>query len=226
VSSVDQVLQWDGFTRERFLAAWIVLFAMAGLYLLGFVRLEGVKPDEPIGLGRLLVGMAFVVSPSAWRRGCSAASWALWTLTFPWRAGRPWIVRKRAGVDERPVSRGARPRAARAKAGVRELHRLRLHQLPLDEGQHVHAAEIAAALQDFVLVELYTDGTDAVSEANQNLELSKFHHGGDSVLRHSGCGRKGGGDVRRLDQRREGIPGVFAGAGGRNCAGNWGVHGT
>jgi thiol:disulfide interchange protein DsbD len=35
--------------------------------------------------------------------------------------------------------------------------------------------EIAAALQDFVLVELYTDGTDAASEANQKLELSKFH---------------------------------------------------
>jgi thiol-disulfide isomerase/thioredoxin len=30
-------------------------------------------------------------------------------------------------------------------------------------------------LQDFVLVELYTDGTDQVSQANQNLELSKFH---------------------------------------------------
>jgi len=26
-----------------------------------------------------------------------------------------------------------------------------------------------------VLVELYTDGTDQASEANQNLELSKFH---------------------------------------------------
>jgi thiol:disulfide interchange protein DsbD len=35
--------------------------------------------------------------------------------------------------------------------------------------------EIAAALQDFVLVELYTDGTDQVSQVNQNLELSKFH---------------------------------------------------
>jgi thiol:disulfide interchange protein len=61
LSSVDQVLQWGWLTRERFLAAWIVLFAMAGLYLLGFVRLEGVKPDEPMGLGRLLVGMAFLV---------------------------------------------------------------------------------------------------------------------------------------------------------------------
>ena len=46
---LDQVLQWGFLTRERFLAAWIVLFAMAGLYLLGFVRLEGIKPDETHG---------------------------------------------------------------------------------------------------------------------------------------------------------------------------------
>ncbi len=43
LASIDQVLQWNFLTRDRFLAAWVVLFAMAGLYLLGFVRLEGVK---------------------------------------------------------------------------------------------------------------------------------------------------------------------------------------
>ena len=34
--------------------------------------------------------------------------------------------------------------------------------------------EIAAALKNFVLVDLYTDGTDAASEQNQQLEQSKF----------------------------------------------------
>ena len=34
--------------------------------------------------------------------------------------------------------------------------------------------EIAAALKDLVLVELYTDGTDAASEENQKLEDQKF----------------------------------------------------
>jgi len=34
--------------------------------------------------------------------------------------------------------------------------------------------EIAARLKDFVLVELYTDGTDAASEENQRLLESKF----------------------------------------------------
>jgi thiol-disulfide isomerase/thioredoxin len=34
--------------------------------------------------------------------------------------------------------------------------------------------EIASSMQKFVLVELYTDGTDAESEANQKLQLEKF----------------------------------------------------
>ncbi|MGH9672476.1 MAG: cytochrome c biogenesis protein CcdA, partial [Bryobacteraceae bacterium] len=34
--------------------------------------------------------------------------------------------------------------------------------------------EIADALSAFVLVELYTDGTDAVSEANAKLQETKF----------------------------------------------------
>src|SRR4029079_2358773 len=34
--------------------------------------------------------------------------------------------------------------------------------------------EIAAALKNFVLVDLYADGTDQASEDNQKLELAKF----------------------------------------------------
>jgi thiol:disulfide interchange protein DsbD len=34
--------------------------------------------------------------------------------------------------------------------------------------------EIAAQLKDFVLLDLYTDGTDAVSEENQQLEEKRF----------------------------------------------------
>jgi len=43
IYSLDAVLQTGFLTRERFLAAWAVLFAMAGFYLLGFVRLPGVR---------------------------------------------------------------------------------------------------------------------------------------------------------------------------------------
>ena len=49
-----------------------------------------------------------------------------------------------------------------------------MHELPLDEGQYVSRPEISSLLKDFVLVDLYTDGTDSASEANQSLEEKKF----------------------------------------------------
>ena len=51
LSNIDQVLQWNLLTRERFLAGWVVLFALPGLYLLGFLRMEGIKQEEPLGPG-------------------------------------------------------------------------------------------------------------------------------------------------------------------------------
>ncbi len=38
LANIDQVLQLNWLTRERFLAAWFVLFTMAGLYLLGIFK--------------------------------------------------------------------------------------------------------------------------------------------------------------------------------------------
>jgi thiol:disulfide interchange protein DsbD len=35
--------------------------------------------------------------------------------------------------------------------------------------------EIAAAMKDFVLVDLYTDGSDEASESNQQLQSSRFN---------------------------------------------------
>ena len=166
LASVDQVLQWNVLTRERFLAAWIVLFAMAGLYLLGFLRLEGIAKDEPMGLGRLLIGMVFLIFAISLAPGMSGGKLGELDAYIPVASAAVGGAggAARAGLDEEPVSRGARPRAPRRQAGVRQFHRLRLHQLPLDEGQHVHAARRSPArCKNFVLVDLYTDGTDAAS---------------------------------------------------------------
>src|SRR5260370_19327439 len=61
VSSIDQVLQTNWITRERFVAAWFVLFAMAGLYLLGLLRLEGIEAGESLGIARLLAASLFLI---------------------------------------------------------------------------------------------------------------------------------------------------------------------
>ena len=37
------------------------MFALPGLYLLGFLRMEGVRHDENLGVARTLTGAAFLI---------------------------------------------------------------------------------------------------------------------------------------------------------------------
>ena len=175
LSSLDQVLQWNVLTRERFLAAWIVLFAMAGLYLLGFVRLEGIRPDEPMGLGRLLTGMAFLVFAISLFPGMSGGRLGELDGYVPAALNAP------AGAADSKLAwlkNQYREALAKAKAegklvfvnftgyACTNCHWMKANMFT--------RPEIAAALGNFVLVDLYTDGTDPESEANQQLEQSKF----------------------------------------------------
>ena len=180
LSSLDQVMQWGFLTRDRFLAAWIVLFAMAGLYLLGFVRLEGIKPDEPMGIARLLVGMAFLIFAISLAPGM-----------FGGRLGDLEAFVPVAGDSGGGPAGGGSPTAL---AWMKNQYREALDRARR-EGKLVFVnftgyacanchwmkanmftrPEIAGALGNFVLVDLYADGTDQASEDNQKLELEKFN---------------------------------------------------
>jgi len=171
LSSVDQVLQWNFITRDRFLAAWIVLFAMAGLYLLGFVRLEGIAKDAPMGLGRLLVGMAFLIFAISLAPGMFGGKLGDLDAYVPADSNAGPI----ALVWMKNQYREALDRA-------RQEHKLVLVNFTGYACTNCHwmkanmftRPEVAAALQNFVLLDLYTDGTDKESEQNQQLEDSKF----------------------------------------------------
>jgi len=182
LASVDQVLQWNVITRERFLAAWIVLFAMAGLYLLGFLRLEGIAKDEPTGLGRLLTGMAFLIFAISLVPGMLGGRLGELDAYVPPASG--------GGAPPGPGGTGAdesglvfmknqyREALDQARRGGKlvfvtftgyactNCHWMKANMFT--------RPEVAAALKGFVLVDLYTDGTDAASEQNQQLEQSKF----------------------------------------------------
>lgn len=183
LSSLDQVLGWGVLTRERFLAAWIVLFAMAGLYLLGFVRLEGIKPDEHMGIWRLLIGMAFLIFAISLTPGMFGGRLGDLDAYVPVADAQSTAV----GVS------GGAPAQGGGLVWLKNQYREALAQARR-EGKLVFVnftgyacanchwmkanmftrPEIAAAMQNFVLVDLYGDGTDAASEENQKLELAKF----------------------------------------------------
>ena len=175
LAKLDQVLQWSFLTRGRFLAAWIVLFVMAGLYLLGFLRLEGVKQDENMGLGRLLTGMLFLIFAVSLWPGMSGDKLG-WIDAFVPMSAAQSAAPSDGLVWMKDQYREALDRARRENKLVfidftgyacTNCHWMRANMLA--------RPEIAAALKNYVLVELYTDGTDAASQANAKLQLEKFN---------------------------------------------------
>ncbi|TAG00351.1 MAG: DUF255 domain-containing protein [Cytophagia bacterium] len=57
LSTADQVYHWGILDREVFLAFWIVLFGVLGLYLLGKLHLKNEPNTEGIGVMRLVMGI-------------------------------------------------------------------------------------------------------------------------------------------------------------------------
>jgi len=178
LSNVDQVLQWNLLTRERFLALWAVLFALPGLYLLGWVPMEGVRRDEEVKPMRLLVatlflGFALSLIPGMFgaRLGELEAyipSPVEGTLLQSSAAASPnqWLKNDWRAALDRARAENKRILVAFTGYACTNCHWMKANMFP--------RPEVAEALSRFVLVELYTDGTDAASEANQRRQEQLF----------------------------------------------------
>jgi thiol:disulfide interchange protein len=178
LSNIDQVLQANILTRERFLAAWFVLFSMAGLYLLGLLRLEGVEPGESLGIGRLLTASAFLIFAFSLLPGMFGArlgeldayvpvaqnSIALGGSGVAENAGPVWMKDQYREALERGRAENKLVLVNFTGYACTNCHWMKANMFP--------KPEIASALSEFVLVELYTDGLDSSSEANQKLQES------------------------------------------------------
>jgi thiol:disulfide interchange protein len=179
LSSADQILQTDWISREMFLAAWVVLFALPGLYLLGFLRLEGIKPDDSLGVSRVLIAALFLTFSISLLPGLFGASLGNVEAFIPVQAKEGAFL-NRAGGPAAPVWLKNQYKEALAKARAENklvfinftgyactnCHWMKANMFP--------RPEVAGLLKDFVLVDLYTDGTDAESEQNQKLEETRF----------------------------------------------------
>jgi thiol:disulfide interchange protein DsbD len=174
LSNIDQVLQLNWLTRERFLAAWFVLFAMAGLYLLGLLKLEGVEEGESLGIGRMLLIFAFSLLPGMFGAPLGELDAFVPASTtvggFGGRttadAGPPWLKNQYREALDRAKQENKLVLVSFTGYACTNCHWMKANMFP--------RPEIAGALKDLVLVELYTDGTDAESEANQKVQDQKF----------------------------------------------------
>lgn len=79
LSTADQTYHWGLLDREIYLAIWIVVFTLMGLYLLGKIRFKNDSPMEYVSVKRLLlaiVSFAFVIYliPGMWGAPLKALS--------------------------------------------------------------------------------------------------------------------------------------------------------
>ena len=181
LANVDVVLQWNVLSRERFLAVWFVLFAMPGLYLLGLLRMEGIKAEEAVTIPRLLVGVAFLAFSLSLLPGMFGARLGEELEAYvPFAksggvlggggatadAGLPWMKNDLAGALAKAKAENKRVFVNFTGYACTNCHWMKANMFT--------RAEVASLMKEFVLVELYTDGTDAESEKNQKLQETRF----------------------------------------------------
>ncbi len=177
--SLDAVLQLHLLTRERFLAAAVVLVAMAGFYLLGFVRLPGISQDAELGAARLMIGMLFVVAGLSLVPGMFGARLGDIEAFIP-QPDSNSVSNGAGGASEELAwtkndLAGAFTRAkAENKVVLADFTGYACTNCKWMKANMFTRPEISAAAKNMVLVELYTDGTDAASQTNQKLEEDKF----------------------------------------------------
>ena len=174
LSSVDQIFQLGLLSRERFLAIWIVLFALTGVYLLGFLRLDH-DTDDGIGLGRLMSGAAFLVFAVSLIPGMFGGRLGDLDAYVP--AGETSFL---AGGGSAPAAKWIKDdyqaaldeASSSGKAVFLNFTGYTCTNCKWMKANMFTNPEVAAAMGEMVLAELYTDGK--AGEEIQKLQLEKF----------------------------------------------------
>ena len=179
LSNVDQVGQWSLLTRERVIAIWIVLLAMAGFYLLGMLRITDEKPGL-VGPARLGLGMLFLVLAISMTPGMVGGKLGELDAYIPSSEDS----RFQGSVSDAKINtkhwlknnyEGALELARREnKAVLVSFTGYTCTNCHWMKANMFTRPELAETLDELILVELYTDGTDEASQANQRMQLKRF----------------------------------------------------
>jgi thiol:disulfide interchange protein DsbD len=179
LSTVDQMYQWHFLTRERFLAIWIGLLVLDGLYLLSLLRLED-EPAEKVSLGRLAVGGALLVIAVSLVPGMFGGHLGELEAYVPpveysgvrfaggSQANKPhWIKDDYAAALAQARAEGKPLFVNFTGYSCTNCKWMKANMFP--------RPAIAERLDDFVLLELYTDTLDeALAEKNQAFQQERF----------------------------------------------------
>jgi thiol:disulfide interchange protein DsbD len=176
--NVDDAFHWGILTRERFLALWVVLALLTGLYLLGFVRLEGISADAELGVPRLLLGIVIIAAGLSLVPGMFGARLGDIEAYIPpatsnifGGGGAPaeqlaWLENDLDGAFAKAKAENKRVLVDFTGDACTNCKWMKANLFV--------RPEVSSVMKNMVLVELYTDRSDPVSEKFQQLEADQF----------------------------------------------------
>ena len=83
LSNADLVWGWGIISRPLTIAAWIAIFLLAGLYVLGVYSVKHESKPEQIGTGRLMLAIPFLLFSFYLIPGLLGASLGIWDAWLP-----------------------------------------------------------------------------------------------------------------------------------------------
>lgn len=83
LSNADLVWQWGLISRPFAIAAWIAIFLVAGLYVLGVFSLSHETKPDSVGTGRLMLSLPFLLFSFYLVPGLLGASLGIWDSWLP-----------------------------------------------------------------------------------------------------------------------------------------------
>jgi thiol:disulfide interchange protein DsbD len=176
LNNVDQVLQLGVLSRERILAAWLVLFSLAGFYLLGLLRLGGVSCDERLGVGRLVVASLLLTFACSLASGISGSGLGELEAWLP--APRPNAELSRSGESltwlKNQYQEALETAHEQNKSVLVNFTGYACTNCHWMKANMFTQLEVASEMRNFVLLDLYTDGSDAASVRNQEIQSTKY----------------------------------------------------
>ena len=180
LSNVDAVLQLGLLPRERFLAFWIVLFALPGTYLLGWLPLEGIDRNEKLGVARLFFGAAFLIFAISLVPGMFGGQ--LGDLDSMVPVATETTRGAGSGGNAESGLKFIKDDYAGALAQAKQQNKLLFVEFTgyacsnckWMKANMFPKPPIQAALSKLVLADLYTDGAEPVNDQNAKLQESKF----------------------------------------------------
>ncbi|MCX8036723.1 MAG: protein-disulfide reductase DsbD family protein [Candidatus Sumerlaeia bacterium] len=177
ISNADAVWQWGLLTREAVLAAWTAMALFAAVYLLGAIRLPHDSPVEHLGVGRMLLAMAFAALALYLAAGLFGGRIAGTLDAFLPAADTAVSPTISAGTPALPWIENYSDALARAKAENKpvfvDFTGITCTNCKWMERNIFVHPEVHRRLNAFVLARLWTD-TGPDWEANQKMQVERF----------------------------------------------------